>query len=140
MKKTYTYIALLSLYNFAFMAANNNYIAISLCLLIVASFVSAYAYKHFKGSPLVLEAERLPILRFLSFVIRDSKVKTNQSDKSLFIVMTTNAMSLSSAIGILFARSELSLWTIGIACAAFSVLLAVLMTRHFTLKTSQEYN
>jgi cobalamin synthase len=138
MKKTYTYIALFSLYNFAFMAANHAYIALSLCLLIVASYVSAHAYKHFKGSPLVLEAERLPILRFLSFVIRDSKVKTEQSDKSLFVVMTTNAMSLSCAVCILFARTELSLWTIGLACAAFSVLFAALMTRHFTFKVSQK--
>jgi hypothetical protein len=138
MKKMYFYIAVFSCYNFAFMAANNAYLVLSLCLLLVPSYVSAHAYKHFTGNSVVQEAERLPILRFLSVLTRDSRVRTQQSDKSLFGVMAVNAMSLSSAVCILFTRTELSLWTIGLACAAFSVLFAMLMTRHFSVKISEE--
>ncbi|MBF7074851.1 hypothetical protein ISG33_15725 [Glaciecola sp. MH2013] len=140
MKKTYFYIAILSCYNFAFTAANNAYVTLSICLLLIASYVSAHAYKHFTGNALVLEAERLPILRFFSILIRDNKVQTQQNDKSLFYVMAINAMSLSSAICILFARPELSLWTISLACAAFSILFAIFMTRHFSVKIPQGQN
>lgn len=140
MKKTYIYIAVFSFYNFAFVAANNAYIVLSLCLLLVPSYVSAHAYKYFKGANIVLEAERLPILNVLSRLINDRKVKTQQSDSSLFVVMTINAMSLSCAVCILFARDNLSLWMIGLACSAFSVLFALLMRRHFSLKLTHQRN
>lgn len=132
MTKLNVYLYIAFSINLSYISASQESMTVSVLFALLAILVSARLYRFEGGTKLNNGNSKFPFLRVLAFLLRDKKIITEQTDRSLLSMFIVSTFSLATIASLNLYLSHINIWLLFFGSLTFSLAFSFIMIRKYT--------